>query len=94
MHKEVNLEIAQLLLEKKIDTSVSPTIFEVVIKLYDKHKIWISPQPFVKRDGLVVWLFDIFKDNFIIEQLQPSKGVSTPTEAYLKAIEHTLKTLI
>jgi hypothetical protein len=72
----------------------APIIAEVVMWLYEKHGIWINPQPFVKRDGFVVWLFDIFKDNFIIEQLQPSKGVTTPIEAYEAAIKYTLKKLI
>lgn len=86
MHKEVNLEIAQLLLEKKIDTSVSPTIFEVVIKLYEKHKIWISVTKEVEG-------FNFNIDNkYGLGKYQ--KRFNSPTEAYLKAIEYTLKTLI
>lgn len=72
----------------------SPTIAEVVMWLYEKHGIWISPQPFIRLNESVVWLYDIFKNNYIIEQLSPSNGFNSPAEAYESGIEYVLNNLI
>jgi hypothetical protein len=71
----------------------APTIAEVVMWLYEKHKIWISVDMTFEENGETFW--------FSIRQCKPDDRViesfneySTPTEAALKAIEHVLKELI
>ncbi len=72
----------------------APTIAEVVMWLHEKYGIWISPQPFIRRDESVVWLYDIFLNNYVKDQLPPSLGVNNLTECYEAAIEYTLNNLI
>jgi len=71
----------------------APTISDVVMWLYEKYGIWVSSQPFIRHNQTIVWLYDIFKNNYIIEQLPPSKGVNSPTKAYEAAIEYCLTEL-
>jgi len=70
------------------DTLASaPTIAEVVMWLYEKHKIWI-------------WVEYYETDNKFIPQIPKANLLrvlgfyESPTEAYSAAIEYTLKNLI
>lgn len=79
----------------------APTIAEVVMWLYEKHKVWVQG-PFPLNNGKWEWV--VF---FLKEPLEGSNGFKnrmsiveevpyyhTPTEAYEAAIEHVLKNLI
>lgn len=64
----------------------APTIREVVMWLYEKHGIWISVlQHSIKGEGTYF--------ESVIGAMTYS-GYNSPTEAYEKAIEYTLKKLI
>jgi len=66
----------------------APTIAEVVMWLHDKHGIWIAPK---KVMGMNKWFPQIYKgDDLIISEII----TNSPTEAYLGAIDYTLKNLI
>jgi hypothetical protein len=58
------------------------------------HGIWVSVAIFVKRDETVVWVYDIYKNNYIIEQFQRSKGFNSPQEAYSAAFDYILKEMV
>ena len=71
----------------------APTIAEVVMWLYEKHKIWIF------CDKTIIWFWTIQKQtNEYIQQEDLdekfSNSFNSPTEAYEAAIEFTLKNLI
>lgn len=77
------------------DRYYAPTIAEVVMLLYEKHRVWIS----VHKAMEVKWTNDYFN----YEILSPKGTVysdiggtqpNTSTEAYEAAIEYTLKNLI
>ena len=72
----------------------APTIATVVMWLDEKHGIWISSEPFIKNDNSVVNIYKIFKEGIIDTISRGSLGYDSPTEAYLAAIEYTLKNLI
>lgn len=72
----------------------APTIAEVVMWLYEKHEIWINVQPFYRITDHFIWVYDIFKNNYTKEELPPSKGVNSPTEAYEAAIKYVLENLL
>jgi hypothetical protein len=54
------------------------------------HGIWVSVSVFVKRDYSVIWVYDIFKNSYITEQLQRFKGFSSSQEAYSNAFDYIL----
>lgn len=87
MNTPVSLEIDKLLLQKGIDMPVSPTIADVIMGLYKKHRIWIFSK---KENGL----FQSYIQHPESINNWFSKLYNSPTEAYEKAIEHTLKNLI
>jgi len=70
----------------------APFISDVVDWLLEKHGIWISvscPDNLIHND----WISYVYKVGKF-ECLYASHAVNTPTEAYLLAIEYTLKNLI
>ena len=64
----------------------APTIAEVVMWLYDNHKIWIVV--FLTEQD---WTFDIFKG---LDCVKSESFFNTPVNGYESAIEHTLNNLI
>ncbi len=66
----------------------APTIAEVVMWLYEKHGIWISVN--ITKTPIFFWYEIKGKDNIWFQ----GKNHKTPTEAYLSAIEYTLKQII
>lgn len=83
----------------------APTIAEVVMWLYEKHKIWISVSPvFEFNDGREDYLtirgyqyyITVITDNkYNQEKTHADRGNKNyPTEAYEAAIEYTLNNLI
>ena len=97
MNTPVSLEIEKLLIEKDIDMPVSPTIAEVVMWLYEKHELWIEVSCHTildeKDDDVDVFYF-IVRELKPVNVLYSGDFVNSPTEAYLEAIEYTLKNLI
>ena len=92
MNTPVSFEIEKLLIEKDIDMPVSPTIAEVVMWLYEKHRIWTV----VNVNIIGSWYFEHFdlkeKRN---TQFKPiDTQYDSLTEAYKAAIEYTLNNLI
>jgi hypothetical protein len=72
----------------------APTIADVVMWLFDKHKIWIYIRPILNEDG--EWIFKgyvKFMHNFKAKEYQTNLLIS-PTETYVAAIEYTLKNLL
>ena len=66
------------------------TIAEVIMWLYEKHRIWIS----VNREpetGVFYYSVDKNKGDFFYDK---GDDFNSPTEAYEAAIEYTLKNLI
>lgn len=72
----------------------APTIADVVMRLYKKHDIWISVEPFMQQQGNCVYVYKIFKDSFIDTISRGSMGYNSPTEAYEAAITYALENLI
>lgn len=74
---------------------LAPTIAEVCMYLYEKHGIWIYPK--MSFNIINNEAFDSFtpviekRDDFVIDNIGK---FNSPTEAYSKAIEYTLKELI
>lgn len=70
----------------------APTIAEVVMWLYEKHKIWISIDMVYEEDQTGFWycIRESKSDDVAVQ----SKEYSTPTEAYEAAILYTLNNLI
>lgn len=66
------------------ETFSAPTVAEVVMWLYEKHGIWISVNP--------MWNYVVYKNDGY--KTTYSNFGNSPTEAYLAAIEYTLKNLI
>jgi hypothetical protein len=71
----------------------APTIAEVVMWLYEKHKIWITSEPCIIHNGITN-IHKIFKDNYLDTISRASKGYNSPIEAYEAAIDYTLNNLI
>jgi aromatic ring-cleaving dioxygenase len=71
----------------------SPTIAQVVMWLYEKHGIWIQIHHWTKQpvndDEILENAFQWFANGEA-----DGKIFRTPTEAYLQAIEYTLKNLV
>jgi hypothetical protein len=63
------------------DNYAAPTISDVVMWLYEKHGIWISP---THQHNQFFWGFGSYQ----------TQEFKTPTEAYEAAIEYTLNKLI
>lgn len=79
----------------------APTIAEVVMWLYEGHGVWITSYPI----GVGYYCYQIYsiknrknsKDNIVQNEkdsIQYDELFNSPTEAYEKAIEYTLKNLI
>jgi hypothetical protein len=103
----VTFEQAKLLKEKGLDGiqidyglnqmlnhAKTPEQWQVCEWLRVNHGIWVSVAIFVKRDETVVWVYDIYKNNYIIEQFQRSKGFNSPQEAYSAAFDYILKEMV
>lgn len=71
----------------------APTIADVVMWLYEKHKIWITSEPCIVHNGITN-IYKIFKDDYLDTISRASKGYDSPTEAYEASIEYTLNNLI
>lgn len=79
-----------------------PTIAQVIMWLYEKHEIWVSVSwSFANKapDNNVKWSFSLSnvgnRDNCIVTLHDDDfKFYKTNTEAYLAAIEYTLKNLL
>ena len=79
----------------------APTIAEVVMWFYDKHRIWIWVGCRELEDGTNKTIFipqgrtipSTKKDGFVVDII-PYTPKGSPTEAYEAAIEHTLNNLI
>lgn len=98
MNTPVSFELDKLLLEKDIPMPVNPTISDVVMWLYEKHKLWILPLPTV-TGHFAYKVLDVQLDPENTIERPPYTDVSandynTPTEAYEAAIEYTLNHLI
>lgn len=71
----------------------APIIADVVMWLYEKHKIWISVDWLLETEDR--WHFLLtrkLKDSVWVSDGNPL--FNSPTEAYLSAIEYTLKKLL
>lgn len=65
-----------------------PTISEVVMWLYDKHKLWI----YVKQGYIWEWYIETIENK---PEVKYNDGLeNSPTEAYEAAIEYVLKNLL
>lgn len=74
--------------DKLLCDIAAPTIAEVIMWLYEKHKIWIS----VKQGYKWEWFIETISSH---PELKHNDGLEdTPTEAYKEAIEYTLTNLI
>ena len=76
--KEVFMEAVK---HNKIISCLAPTISEVVMWLYEKHGIWISP---THQHNQFFWSFGSYQ----------TQDFNSPTEAYEEAILYTLNNLI
>ena len=65
----------------------APTIAEVVMWLYDKHKIWISVNIEPNKYFYYATYIDTYHNGV-------KTGFNSPTEAYEAAIEYTLNNII
>jgi hypothetical protein len=89
--KKLNTNDLMFSMNKLTDNYSAPTIAEVIMWLYEKHKIWISVLRH-KNDtekGFVAYNNDKVIDDKIFFKLH-----SSPTEAYLSAINYYLKDLV
>lgn len=74
----------------------APSIAQVIMWLYEKHGIWI----FCDRTTTWFWTIQKSTGEYIHHEDQEPltdqicNGFNSPTEAYLAAIEYTLKNLI
>jgi hypothetical protein len=66
----------------------APTIAEVVMWLYEKHGIWIGVNQMI---GMRFYI-NFWKDD--VNRYCPFDSFNSPTEAYLSAIEYSLRNLI
>lgn len=71
-----------------------PTISDVVMWLYEKDKIWITSEPFIKSDDIVVYIYKIFKNGYVDTISRASTGFNSLDQSYEAAIEYTLNNLI
>lgn len=71
----------------------APTIAEVVMWMYEKHKIWIISEPCIVHNGITN-IYKIFKDNYLDTISRASKGYNSPIEAYEAAIKYCLEKII
>ena len=99
MNTLVSLEIDRLLLQKGIDMPVSPTIADVVMWLYEKHKIWIYVTIFQTETQFYCqsWIEIPYKETICLKTGKIShtpSAFNSPAEAYEAAIKYTLKNLI
>jgi len=76
--------------KQKEDYFLCPTISDVVDWLLEKHGIWISV--FTNSSGKFNYLITKTNSKEMIDELNTK--FDTPKEAYLSAIEYTLKNLI
>jgi hypothetical protein len=107
MNTPVSLELSKLLKEKgypfelitvgeikEVPLNI-PTVAEVVMWLYEKHGIWIVPEPFVKQEWeTLTYIYKIYKNGYVDTVSRAFLSFNSPTEAYVAAIEYTLKNLI
>lgn len=71
-----------------------PTISDVLMWFYEKYEIWISVTPFKKKDNTTVYIYTIFKNDYVDTVSRASTGYTTINLAYEAAIEYCLKNLI
>jgi len=95
MNTSVSFEIDKLLLSKNIDMPVNPTIADVVMRLYEKHGIWISVDVINNRFKYIILQIEgIVSKTFGNEIRCSSFNNNSPKEAYEAAIIYTLNNLI
>lgn len=77
---------------------INPTIAEVVYWIYEKHKIWIEigVGNLFHKDKFYILIKTYNLDRWDLTSLDNEihSPYDSPTEAYLSAIEHTLKNII
>ena len=74
----------------------APTIAEVVMWLYEKHKIWIRVTPIPYSDNLTHWRWEHMSTNYSSRNSgwKEQQDYMSPTEAYETAIKYILKKLL
>ena len=70
----------------------APTIAEIVMWIYEKHKIWISVDMVFEESQTGFWycIRESKEDDIPVE----SKEYASPTEAYTEAITYVLNNLL
>jgi hypothetical protein len=103
MVESVSFELAKLLKEKGFDEPCpelyyspekckKPTIAQVVMWLYKKHKIWVCTD---KSEGFNWWKFNIRRLKDVgFEYGGFGSDFNSPQEAYQAAFKHILEELI
>jgi len=103
MNTPVSFEIDKLLLSKNIDMPVNPTIADVVMRLYEKHGVWIYGECDVYGNFYPKIYFSKEENWFNLERRSKMnegnrvicrKEYKSPKEAYEAAIIYTLNNLI
>lgn len=95
MNTEVNIKIQKLLLNLEVDMPVKTTISDVIMWIYEKHGIWIHATMSFKEFTPYIQCDWNYKQEAIKEVLEfMQKRFNSPTEAYLAAIEYTIKNLL
>jgi hypothetical protein len=69
----------------------APIIAEIVMRLYEKHGIWITTHP---NHSFKYWSVNLITNKNAEDNLYPATIYNSPTEAYEEAIEYCLTKLI
>jgi hypothetical protein len=77
-----------------LETFSAPTVYEVLMWLYDEHEIWITAEPSVNDDGTITNIYKIFKGGRLFDISRISSGFRSLEGAYDAAIFDTLDELI
>ena len=72
----------------------APTIAEVVMWLYTKHKIWVVVNVGKPHNSEIMFYANVIKLGLHHKNKHRTEFHNTPTEAYEAAIKHTLKNLL
>lgn len=92
MDAPVSEEIERLLLQKGIDTSVSPTIGEVVMRIYKKHSIFVTVTiPYSEFGKFSAEIWGKKSDNTKILLVDGMSVFNTMNQAYEEGIIESLK---
>ena len=91
MNTPVSFPIAEILFKKH--GVLLSNISDVVMWLYEKYGVWITPLPITKNKWYWEILYDYVDEGGWVCRNDSNEHTS-PTEAYLAAIEYVLKKLI